>query len=118
LGLLADIDSPVVLDLTDKFPLVDRCQPLFEARFRNGDLSAALNWLTEYPFEVIAGCREELIDHVRSQWGARLINGVANVLQSQNPQPRAMLGALYLAGYPKDTAACLRIADQISQLAE
>jgi len=99
LGLLADIDSPVVLNLTEKFPLADRRRPLFEARFRNGDLSAALNWLTEYPFEVNAGYREELVDHVRSRWGARLTSGVSNVLESQNSQPRAVLGALYLAGY-------------------
>jgi hypothetical protein len=99
LDLLADIDSPIVLDLTEKFPLVDRRQQFFEARFRNGDFTAALNWLTEYPFEVNAGCREELIGHVLGQSGSSLIRSVADVLESQNSESRAMLGALYLAGY-------------------
>lgn len=99
LGILAEIDSPVVLDLTEKFPLVDHYQPLFEARFRNGDLSAGLNWLTEYPFEVSLGGRQELVDYVRSQCGVGLIRGVAGVLASRNLPPRAVLGALYLAGY-------------------
>lgn len=99
LDLLADIDSPVVLELTEKFPLVDRRQPLFEARFRNGDLSAAFNLLTEYPFEVNVEGRHELVDHVRSGWGDGLTRDVAGVLESKNSQPRAVLGALYLAGY-------------------
>lgn len=99
MDMLANIDSPVVLDLTEKFPLVDRYQPFFEARFRNGDLSAAFNWLTEYPFEVYVGGRQELVDHVRSRWGVGLTRDVASVLESQNSQSRAVLGALYLAGY-------------------
>lgn len=99
LGILAAIDSSVVLDLTEKFPVVDRRQPLFEARFRNGDLDAALDWLTEYPFEANVGGRQELVDHVRSLRGVGLTRGVAGVLESQNSQPRAVLGALYLAGY-------------------
>ncbi|HQS81251.1 MAG TPA: hypothetical protein PKV42_02210 [Thiobacillus sp.] len=104
LGILAEIDSPVVLDLTEKFPPVDRHQPLFEARFRNGDLGAALNWLTEYPFEVSVGGRQELVDYVRSRSGVGLIRGVAAVLASRDSQPRAVLGALYLAGYLADPA--------------
>lgn len=99
LGILAEIDSPIVLDLTEKFPPGDRQEPFFEARFRNGDLGAALNWLTEYPFEVNVGGRQELIDYVRSRSWGTLIRGVADILESKNSQPRAMLGALYLAGY-------------------
>lgn len=111
LGILADIDSPVVLDLTEKFPLVDRRQPLLEARFRNGDLSAALSWLTEYPFEVNVGGRQELVDHVRSRWGIGLTHGVANVLRSQSSQPRAVLGALYLAGYLGESTLAHAVRD-------
>lgn len=99
LGILASIDSPIVLSLTEKFPLADQHQPLFEARFRNGDFRAAINWLTEYPFEVNLGCREELIEHVRRRWGDSLINYVVNVLESQNSASREVSGALYLAGY-------------------
>ena len=99
LGIVADIESPVVLSLTDKFPAVDFRQPLFEARFRNGDLNAALNWLTEYPFEVNVGGRQELVDHVRNRRGVVLIHEVVGVLESRISQPRAVLGALYLAGY-------------------
>ena len=100
LAILAEIDSPIVLDLTARFPQVDHHQQLLEARFRNGDLSAGLNWLTEYPFEVSVGGRHELVvDHVRSRWGVGLTRGVAGVLELQNSQPRAVLGALYLAGY-------------------
>ena len=102
LGILADIDSPIILDLTEKFPLGDRHQPLFEARFRNGDLGAALNWLTEYPFELNIGGRQELVDYVHSRSGAWLTDGVAGVLESRNSQPRAVLGALYLAGHLGD----------------
>lgn len=102
LGILAEIDSPFVLALTEKFPAVDRHQLLFEARFRNGDLGAALNWLTEYPFEVEVGGRQELVDYVRSRFGAGVINSVAGILESRDSQPREVLGALYLAGYLGD----------------
>jgi len=99
LGILADIDSPVVLHLTEKFPSVDRYAQFFQARFRNGDLSAALNWVTEYPFDINIGGCHELVDYVRSRWEEGLIRGVAGVLESRDSQPRAVLGALHLAGY-------------------
>lgn len=104
LGVLASIDSPVVLDLTEKFLPVDHRQPFFEARFRNGDLSAAFNWLIEYPFETNIGGRQELVDHVRNCWGVGLTRDVASVLESQDSQPRMVLGALYLAGYLGESA--------------
>ncbi len=99
LGVLSDIDSSLILDLTEKFPPHDRHQLLFEARFRNGDFSAALDWLTEYPFELKIGGRQELVDYVHSRFGERLIHAVASVLESQRSKPRDVLGALYLAGY-------------------
>lgn len=99
LRILAEVDSPAVLQLTSKFPTVDRHQPLFEARFRNGDVGAALNWLTEYPFEANVGGRLELVDYVRSRSKGRLTAFTANVLESPDSQPQAVLGALYLAGY-------------------
>ena len=102
LRILAEIDSPVVLKLTNKFPSEDQHQPLFEARFRNGEVVAALNWLTEYPFEANVGRRQELVDYVRSRSGDRLTASVAKVLESNDSQPRVIRGALYLAGYLED----------------
>lgn len=102
LRILAEVDSPVVLQLTSKFPTVDRHRPLFEARFRNGDIGAALDWLTEYPFDVNLGGCQELVDYVRSRFEGNLTFAVARVLESSDSQPRAILGALYLAGYLGD----------------
>lgn len=102
LQILAEIDSPAVLELTSKFPQDDLHQPLFEARFRNGDLNAALNWLTEYPFEVNFGGRQELVDHVHNKYGRGLVQAVEKVLEDPTSTGRARRGALYLAGYLAD----------------
>lgn len=99
LQILSEIDSPTVLELTSKFPQDDWHQPLLEARFRNGDLGAALRWLTEYPFEVEFAGRQELIDHVRSKYDRGLVRAVEKVLDDPKSTTRERLGALYLTGY-------------------
>ncbi|WP_157652999.1 ATP-binding protein [Burkholderia ubonensis] len=102
LQILSEIDSAAVLELTKKFPSSDWHHPFFEAQFRNGDLNAALNWLTEYPFDTsMPGCHE-LIEHVRNKYGTGLVRAVSGTLKAQSLGIRAMRGALYLAGYLAD----------------
>lgn len=117
LQILSEIDSPTVLELTSKFPRDDFHHPLFEARFRNGDLSAALNWLTEYPFEVQFGGRQELVDHVRNKYGHGLVRAVEKVLEDPTSTIRARRGALYLTGYLADPtlAKAVRTAWQLTE---
>jgi hypothetical protein len=102
LQILSEIDSPTVLELTAKFPEIDWHQPFFEARFRNGDLAAALNWLTEYSFSTNVPGRYELIDHVRHKYGSGLVRAVESTLKTQTLEVRALRGALLLAGYLAD----------------
>lgn len=120
LQILSEIDSPVVLELTSKFPQDDLHQPLFEARFRNGDIGAGLDWLTEYPFEVNFGGRRELVNHVRGKYGSGLVQAVEKVLVAPSSTLRARRGALYLAGYLADPALAkaIRIAWQLVESTE
>ena len=80
LAVLAEIDSRVVIDLTSHFPAVDRREPYFEARFRNGDVVAGFDWLTEYEFGVSIPGRRELVDRVRHKYGDALVKAVGNSL--------------------------------------
>lgn len=117
LQILSEVDSPAILELTSNFPQVDWYQPLFEARFRNGDLGAALNWLTEFPFSTEIGGRQELIDHVRNKYGHGLERAVEKVLKDPASTARARCGALYLAGYLADPsmAKAVRSAWQLTK---
>lgn len=81
LAVLAEIDSQVVTDLTSNFPDDDMRQPYFEARFRNGDVSAGFAWLTEYPFDVFIPGRQELVDHVGHKYGRGLVKAVGAALE-------------------------------------
>lgn len=117
LRILAEIDSPTVLPLTAKFPKHDWYQPLFEARFRNGDLSDGLRWITEYPFEVNISGRKELVDHVRQKYRNGLVNAVQKVLVDEKSSDAAKWGALYLSGYIGDPslASAVRRAWEITE---
>ncbi|WP_266180842.1 ATP-binding protein [Dyella humicola] len=99
LVILAEIDDPIVSELTSMFPAEDMHQAFFEARFRNGDIGAGLNWLTEYSFEVSFPGRRELVDRVRQKYGSALVRALDAILRNQGVPERALVGALILAGY-------------------
>jgi hypothetical protein len=98
-NILAEIDSPVVCRIASRFPQADHFTSLLEAKFRNGDLAAGLNLVTQYPFETTVRGQRELIEHILSRYGNELTTAVRDILLSEHSTPRAVLGALYLAGY-------------------
>ena len=104
LAVLAEIDSRVVVDLTAYFPAVDQRQPYFEARFRNGDVGAGFDWLTEFEFDLSIPGRQELVDRVLNKYGGALVKAVGAALQRSDLAPRQRRGALLLAGYITDPA--------------
>lgn len=104
LRVLAEIDSQVVIGLTSHFPRDDMGQPYFEARFRNGDLNAGLDWLTEYPLEVSIPGRRELVDYVHRKYGQGLVRALGTALEAPDLSDHQRRGALLLAGYVADPA--------------
>ncbi|WP_284454500.1 ATP-binding protein [Cupriavidus campinensis] len=120
LQILSEVDSPLIKRITDKFPKTDWHQSYFEARFRNGDLGAALNWLTEYSFDTTIGGRRELIEHVRVKYGTGLVRAVEKVLADPTLSQRGRRGALYLAGYIADStlAKAIRAAWEMTSPSE
>jgi hypothetical protein len=104
LHVLTEVESPVVLQLTHQFPITDQRQPLFEARFRNGDIGAGLRWLTEYSFEMSIAGHQELVRYMHTRLGSRLVAEVSDVLQTRDSPLTTVRGALYLAGYLGESA--------------
>jgi hypothetical protein len=99
LVILAEIDSPLIIDLTSHFPKSDARRPYFEARFRNGDVIAGFDWLTEYKFDVEISGQKELINYVHRKYGDRLLKAVSAALKNPELSDRHRKGALILAGY-------------------
>lgn len=102
LVVLAEVEAPEVLEITGRFPKDNWRQPYFEARFRNGDLTAAFDWLNEYPLDVTVAGRQELVDHVRHKLGDRLLDQLSKVLHNAQTLTLNLRGALLLAGYVAD----------------
>ncbi|GAB3630401.1 hypothetical protein PTE30175_04414 [Pandoraea terrae] len=111
LAVLAEIDSQVVTKLTSHFTDGDMRQPYFEARFRNGDVSAGFKWLTEYPFDTSIPGRQELVDHVRHKYGRGLMKAVGAALETPGLPNQQRRGALLLAGYIADPALASSIRE-------
>ncbi|MCK7228563.1 ATP-binding protein [Enterobacter asburiae] len=112
LSILTEIDSPIILDLTDKFPYSDRLHTFYEARFRNGDFSAGLNLLTLYSMDISIPGQHELVSYVLERYREELICNVEKILITSNSSLKETLGALYLAGYLADStlAGAVRVA--------
>ncbi|MGC5889017.1 hypothetical protein [Enterobacter roggenkampii] len=112
LRILSEIDSPVVLELTDRFPDSDRFDTFYQARFRNGDFSAGISLLTLHSMDVSVSGRNELIGYVLERNRDELVCYVERILTSTNCSQREIQGSLYLAGYLADSklASAVRIA--------
>lgn len=115
--VLAEIDSPIVIRLTSHFPNDDMRQPYFEARFRNGNLSAGFSWLTDYPFDVSVSGSQELVAYVRRKYGEALVGAVGAALEMSELPAQQRYGALLLAGYIADPrlASSVREAWRLSE---
>ncbi|KMY00139.1 hypothetical protein V476_02835 [Pseudomonas syringae KCTC 12500] len=100
LQILSEIDSPDVLDLTYMFPQDDFNPYMYEAQFRNGNLSAGLNWVSSYSFGVNVNDRDKLVEHVRNKYGRGLERAIEKVLvDPESSIFNTKSSALYLAGY-------------------
>lgn len=100
LQILAEIDSPKVIALTDLFPNGDRYDSWLQARFRNGDLGAGLSLLTLFDsLDVTVPGRPELLAHVFARFGSNIIEPLLKLLCDQGLDSRNRKGCLLLAGY-------------------
>jgi hypothetical protein len=112
LMVLAEIDSEIVTSLTPLFTAKsDLRQPLFAARFRNGDLNAGFMWLIEYPLEVSIQGRQELIDHVQRKYGRGFVAKVGETLKTPGLSAQQRRGALLLAGYIADPSLAVAVQE-------
>lgn len=102
LQILTEVDSPIVLDLTDKFPDSDRFDAFYEARFRNGDFSAGIKLLSLHSLDITITGQYELVRYLLERNRGELINNVERILLSPSSSLKDIHGALYLAGYVAD----------------
>jgi hypothetical protein len=98
--LLAEVDSSLVLELTEGFS--SSSFPLWEARMRNGDVEAA----AEYALRMGIGIRnyrlELLIRHAMTRFKRPFVDGLTLVLERADSSEQLRIGALYIAGYLAD----------------
>ncbi|MGZ8213917.1 MAG: ATP-binding protein [Methylosarcina sp.] len=100
LRVLAEIDAPEVLVLTELFPKHDRYESWCQARFRNGDVGAGLYLLTMFEsLGVTIQGRRELLTHIFARFGAKIVELLPKILTTQNINSGTKKGCLLLAGY-------------------
>lgn len=99
-SILAEIDSPLVLELVEFFPTsMQKHYYLLAARLRNGDAQAGLDMLAKYDLgSYVKGQRELLARAIRTS-GDAMQALVAQVLCESSPSDLQRNGALHLAGY-------------------
>jgi hypothetical protein len=95
--ILAETDSPLVLEFSRSFP--DTWHGILEARFRNGEVAAAVTYCASMGLGVPYSGFVPLLEHVQARFGSSFVRGLASVL-NQRDLPRDQLrGALVLAGH-------------------
>jgi hypothetical protein len=95
--LLAEIDSPLVLELTEGFP--SQSFPLWEARMRNGSVEAAAEYACRRELFYFNSRQALLIRHAMTRFGSSFVRGLAVLLESADSSEPLRTGALYVAGH-------------------
>lgn len=93
--VLAETDSPLMIDLTESFPFPSYA--LWEARMRNGDVEAAAEYcyrMTTRP----SSWRDLLIEHATARFGRAFVQDLSAFLAREDLPEHLRIGALYLAG--------------------
>ena len=99
LDILAEIDSQLVIELTNCFPSIDHNHNYYCARFRNGDFTSGFYFLTEYPFNFPFPHDLHLIQHIKLKYQGQLIYFLNDLFKNSNTPNRVRRGALILIGY-------------------
>ncbi|MEZ8917025.1 hypothetical protein [Vibrio splendidus] len=100
--ILSQIDSKVVISLTDLFKLDFKNDFFFEARFRNGSLEAGLNLFLRHDLGIRIVGRRELLQHVFLNHGCMYISQLGDLLCSEVNCDETIKASLIFAGYLGD----------------
>ena len=99
LRVLAEFNGPHIRGLCETIGRDFPDQWSLRGRFRNGDLSAGVGLCALLPPGVGWAGHEELIDHVVTKGGSRLIVALGDILRNRDLPEAARRGALRLAGF-------------------
>ena len=101
LAALSETESSRVIPLVRKF-VRDRAWSTSQALFRNGDVTGGLQICLDIEPGVGSVWRDRQIEHAKIRFGARLRKVIGELLQRQDLEIGARIGALRLAGYLAD----------------
>lgn len=94
---LAETDTPLVLEFAERFQ--GRSWALLEARFRNGDLLAGVEYCRSFDPGLTFSRRDHLIEHAMKVHGTALLRHLDALLRQPALDERTRQGALHLAGF-------------------
>lgn len=106
--ILAETDSPHVLELTEDFPLP--WPALWEARMRNGDVEAAAWYSDRLGIHFVSTRMGLLVQHAQETFGDRFVRDLSALLERIYFPEDLRIGALYLAGHLGDPKLAEAIA--------
>ena len=97
---LAETESPLVLELSLSFP--ETWHSILQARFRNGDVAAAIAYCADMWLGVPYGEFVPLVEHVKARLRTSFMPSLAAILNQSDLSKEQLRGALVLAGHLSD----------------